>query len=91
METWAMGVGLRPGRKLPDWPPNPNVVMRHSSIPTTIALDCERANDLPTEYVLPNIPPAPAHRNVRSIFSQPHRTEGSNDQPTTLGHDARFH
>jgi len=34
METWVMGVGLRPGGKLLDTPPNPNAVARHSSIPT---------------------------------------------------------
>ncbi len=34
METWVMGVGLRPGGKLLDTPPNPKAVARHSSIPT---------------------------------------------------------
>jgi len=34
METWVMGVGLRPGGKPPDEPPNPKTVARHRSIPT---------------------------------------------------------
>ena len=33
METWTMGVGLRPVGKPPDQPPDPNVVARHSSTP----------------------------------------------------------
>ncbi len=37
METWVMGVGLRPGGKLLDTPPNPKAVARHSSIPTVAA------------------------------------------------------
>jgi hypothetical protein len=35
METWAMGVGLRPVRKPAELPPNPNAVAHHDSIPTT--------------------------------------------------------
>ena len=35
METWARGAGLRPVGKPPDLPPDPNVVARHSSTPTT--------------------------------------------------------
>lgn len=34
METWTKGVGLRPVGKPSDWPPDPNVVARHSSTPT---------------------------------------------------------
>ncbi len=34
METWVMGVGLRPGGKSPEPPPNPKAVARHISIPT---------------------------------------------------------
>ena len=34
METWVMGVGLRPSGKLLELPPNPKAVARHSSIPT---------------------------------------------------------
>ena len=37
METWVMGVGLRPGGKSPESPPNPKAVARHSSIPTVAA------------------------------------------------------
>ncbi len=36
METWVMGVGLRPGGKSPESPPNPKAVARHSSIPTIV-------------------------------------------------------
>ncbi len=35
METWVMGVGLRPGGKPPESPPTPNAVARHDSIPTS--------------------------------------------------------
>jgi len=35
METWAMGVGLRPVWKPADMPPNPNAVAHHDSIPTS--------------------------------------------------------
>ena len=35
MEPWAMGAGLRPVGKPADRPPDPNVVARHRSIPTT--------------------------------------------------------
>ena len=35
METWTTGAGLRPVGKPPDLPPDPNVVARHSSTPTT--------------------------------------------------------
>jgi hypothetical protein len=34
METWTMGVGLRPAGKPAEPPPNRNVVARHRSIPT---------------------------------------------------------
>ena len=34
METWVKGVGLRPGGKPQDEPPNPKAVARHRSIPT---------------------------------------------------------
>ncbi len=37
METWVMGVGQRPCRKLQEQPPNPKTVARHSSIPTVAA------------------------------------------------------
>ena len=36
METWTTGAGLRPVGKPPDLPPDPNVVARHSSIPTLL-------------------------------------------------------
>jgi hypothetical protein len=35
METWVKGVGLRPGGKPQDEPPNPKAVARHRSIPTS--------------------------------------------------------
>ena len=35
VETWAMGVGLRPAWKPAESPPNPNVVAHHDSIPTS--------------------------------------------------------
>jgi hypothetical protein len=35
METWAMGVGLRPVWKPAESPPNPNAVAHHDSIPTS--------------------------------------------------------
>ena len=38
METWVMGVGLRPRGKPRELPPNPNAVMRHRSIPTLLAV-----------------------------------------------------
>ena len=37
METWTTEVGLRPGGKPPDEPPNPKAVARHRSIPTVAA------------------------------------------------------
>jgi hypothetical protein len=37
METWVMGVGLRPCGKPPDTPPNPKAVARRRSIPTVAA------------------------------------------------------
>ena len=37
METWTMGVGLRPSGKLLEPPPNPKAAARHSSIPTVAA------------------------------------------------------
>ena len=48
METWVMGVGLRPGGKSPESPPNPKAVARHSSIPTAPV-----APESPLQVVLP--------------------------------------
>ena len=49
METWDMGVGLRPGGKSPEPPPNPNTVARRSSIPThwTLAVKYLELNPFP--------------------------------------------
>ncbi len=51
METWDMGVGLRPGGKSPEPPPNPNTVARRSSIPAhrTLVVKYQELTPFPSE------------------------------------------
>ena len=81
METWVTGVGLRPGGKLPDTPPNPKAVARHSSIPTIpnwqVSADSMR-------QFLSSLPDEPAVCEYGNARRNLMRGVGGRSNPSTL-------